>query len=96
MRGEIIDCRELVGMAKAKRLAGRNWRNIRDDLVFYIRGKGLEPRVTGSGSEYSFVFPNGHVFYHRGDGDYGCNVPEDTNPAQETPTRRRSLRQVAE
>ena len=96
MRGEIIDCRELVGMAKAKRLAGRNWRNVRDDLIFYIRGKGLEPKLNGNGSDYSLIFPNGHVFYHRGNGDYGCNIPEDVQAGPDEGPLRRSLSRVAE
>ena len=96
MRSETIDCRELVGMAKAKRASGRNWRNVRDDLIFYVRGKGTEPRVNGSGSEYSLVFPNGHVFYHRGNGDYGCNVPDEAEHAPDEVPLRRSLRRLAE
>ena len=83
-------------MAKAKRLGGRNWRNVRDDLIFYIRGKGLEPKLNGNGSDYSLIFPNGHVFYHRGNGDYGCNVPEEAQAGTDEGPLRRSLRRLAE
>ena len=96
MRGETIDCRELVGMAKAKRAAGRNWRYVRDDLIYYIRGKGIDPCMTGQGSNYSFVLPNGQIFYHRENGEYGCSVPDDLRKAPEDKIVRKAIKRVSE
>ncbi len=76
MQRRFIDCRDLVGIAVAKRAAGRTWREVRDDLIFYVRGLGADPRLVGDGSEYRFIFPNGHVFYHKASGEYGYEVPK--------------------
>lgn len=71
MRHDTIDCRELVGMAIAKRAAGRNWRQVRDDLLFYLKGRGIMPQIRGDEEEYQLVFPGGQVFFHRATGEYG-------------------------
>jgi hypothetical protein len=71
-----IDCRDLVGMAIAKRAAGRNWRQIRDDLLFYLRGRGIAPQIRGTDEDYELLFSDGTSFYHRASGEYGCEGPE--------------------
>jgi hypothetical protein len=75
LRQDTINCRELVGMAIAKRATGRNWRQVRDDLLFYVRGRGAVPQVYGDDEEYRFVFPGGQIFYHRATGEYGYDGP---------------------
>lgn len=75
MREEPIDCRELVGIAIAKRATGRNWRHVRDDILFYLKGRGVVPKITGEDADYQLVFSNGQVFYHRSTGEYGFDYP---------------------
>ena len=88
MRDDVVDCRELVGIAVSKRASGRNWRQVRDDLVFYLQGRGAAPRIRGEGADYRFDFPDGQAFYHRADGVYGCEHPEADGPAPEaTPVK---------
>ena len=84
MREDAVDCRELVGIAVAKRASGRNWRQVRDDLVFYLQGRGVTPRFQGEGATYRFIFQNGQIFYHDANGGYGCDLPfaESDAPAE--------------
>lgn len=78
MRQDDIDCRELVGIAVSKRAAGRDWRQIRDDLLFYLRGRGIHPHLSGQQEDYRFLFPGGSIFFHRATGEYGYDRPGDT------------------
>ena len=82
MREDAVDCRELVGIAVAKRASGRNWRQVRDDLVFYLQGRGVTPRFQGVGAEFRFIFPTGQIVYHGADGGYGCDLPLAESDAQ--------------